>query len=112
MTNYDAITNQFAPALSDLARRMYAAIYEATSKQDAKIYMLAGEINDALDTDITCIGGPGEDALLSLIKANLISFNPGEWFRYYLSCAAWRAHLLAERAEREKGESDGIREHA
>jgi hypothetical protein len=113
MNQYDTITNQFNPALSDLARRMYAVIYEGTSKRQTGNYLPAWEV--ALKESVR-IGDDspteGDDAIHELFVADLIEQAPRTEWSFRLTSAAWRAHLLAERAEREKGESDGIREHA
>lgn len=97
---YDSIPNQFAPDLSPLARRMYAAIYEGTSKTGAMNYLKGYEIDEALkeESSVIEVGGDSEDAMLELVKAGLIEFLSTGW-RYRLTAAAWRAHLLAERAQ-------------
>jgi hypothetical protein len=95
------VTN-FGLALSDLARWMYAGLFDVVTNP------LGRPSVDEWPTD-----SAGEAALRELILCGLVEpVRGGSTVSYRLSCAAWRAHLLAEQAEREKGESDGIREHA
>jgi hypothetical protein len=97
--NYDHITTQFAPALSDLARRMYAAIVEGTSNRNTGNYLPAWEI--ALKENIRLGDDPsseGDDAIHELFGAGLVEQAPRTEWSFRLTSAAWRAHLLAERA--------------
>jgi hypothetical protein len=99
MKNYDHITSQFSVDLSDLAKRMYAAIFEATSDPELGItYLAAWHIGKILeeDTGLDCmVGSPGNGAMFDLMAFDLIE--SGFDCRYQLTARAWRAHYLHER---------------
>lgn len=101
MVTYDHITDQFAPQFSPLAKRIYAVIFEATSKTGASIYVSSSDLIDMLDIDVVSLDSPGMNALIELLAARLIGFDDDNCFRYYVSPRAWRAHLLAERTAKE-----------
>jgi hypothetical protein len=91
VTNYDAITEQFGPALSDLARRMYAGLFDVVTNP------LGRPSVDEWPTD-----SAGEAALRELILCGLVEpVRGGSTVSYRLTSAAWRAHLLAEQTIRD-----------
>lgn len=93
---YNHITDQFAPNLSPLARRMYAAIFEIVCNPTG-----------APSVDRWPVDEDGERALIEIFLCGLIDpIRAGNVTRYRLTSAAWRAHLLHERAEREKERTD------
>jgi hypothetical protein len=84
MTLYDAITNQFNPQLSPLARRMYQAIFEIVCNPEKAPCLNTWPVDEA-----------GERARKELIHCGLIeTMHAGVFLRYRLTSAAWRAHLL------------------
>jgi hypothetical protein len=102
VTNYDAITNAFNPALSDLARRMYAVMFDHCT---SAIYLASWYLDEILgeDTGLDAVWpSPGNDAMKELIDARLVRLVTDLGCRYELTSAAWRAHLQAERAEKER----------
>jgi hypothetical protein len=88
---YDHITDQFTRDLSPLARRMYAAIWGTVS-----------DPRNGLSVELRHLDKANEKAMMELIRSGLIEVVIGTPGHRRLTSAAWRAHLLAERAEREK----------
>jgi hypothetical protein len=89
VTNYDAITEQFGPALSDLARRMYAGLFDVVTNPRGQPEVVQWPTDSA-----------GEAALRELILCGLVEpVRGGSTVSYRPTSRAWRAHLLAERAE-------------
>jgi len=101
MSTYDHITDQFESGLSPLAKRMYAAIYEGTSKPGVGTYIAEWYVADELGDRGLCTTSEWRNAMKELTKAFLVRELPDLHCRYELTSAAWRAHLLHERAARE-----------
>lgn len=98
--NYDTITDQFAPQLSPLARRIYAAIFEATSDPKHSTSVPIAHIGTVLGLEGPTWSNTVYFAIRDLMTAFLIEELPS-LDCLCLTSSAWRAHLLAERAAKE-----------
>lgn len=109
MSNYDAITDGFRRDLSPLARRIYAAIFDATSVKGHNYYIAEWHLQELFEFNLgfsVCAAMPGTDAMKELIDAYLIYELPDLHHRYTLTSTAWKAHYLASQAEVEQQEAE------
>jgi hypothetical protein len=98
---YDHITDQFAPDLSPLARRMYAAMYDF-AMTSTPTYLAEWHIADELGNREMCISQEFSAAMKELTDNFLVKELHDLGCRYELTSRAWRAHLLHERSLREQ----------